>query len=84
MSPNIQNYREYIKVELLRRGVYNVFYADNNKFVGNFLLGPDGYYTFDSNPTGEWSDYILIGIGLRLLDINLQVSKEIQRNINQS
>lgn len=87
MSPNIQNYRKYIRVELLREGIYNVYYAEGNIFLGKFLLNIDGFYAFHMAEyyeyTGNWTDHVLIGIGLCLLDINLEIDKQAQIEINK-
>lgn len=87
MSPNIHNYRKYIRVELLREGIYNVYFADNNVFLGKFLCGPDGFYTFHQadyyDYTGDWTDYALIGIGLCLLDINIEINKKLEEELNK-
>ena len=87
MSPNIHNYRKYIRVESYKEGVYNVYIAENNVFLGKFLLTQDGFYSFHQadywDYVGSWSDCMLIGVGLCLLDINLLKNKAIQEEINK-
>jgi hypothetical protein len=74
------DYTAQLKVVDVKVGLKDVFWADNDVRIGEFITGDDGFWVFfpEDGPIGYWSAHYLYAIAQTLTKLNLRWQNDIE------
>jgi hypothetical protein len=73
-----------LKLEYINDCLVNIYFSENNKYIGDFVMLEDGYFYYQPvHHSGVFSEYHLKIIYDRLTELNKDWNEKIKKELSE-
>jgi hypothetical protein len=73
-----------LKLNYINDCLINVYFSENNKYIGDFVMLVDGYFYYQPNKDlGVFSSQTLVLISDKLIELNNFWDEKIKKDLNK-